>query len=154
MAILCFGQCQSQCSFLDHKMMYVLPKRHFGTPCISFSTKTQIFWFNFQWIWTPMGSLIMEINMCFYVVNDQIIRVGWWQYSWHQPGSHATNIFFNSDNLFPILCLWTNGSENRNNFLSSSKSNQINSRLKSIWFRLILKSKRPLSTQPKLFINE
>ena len=111
MAILCFGQCQSQwSSFLDHKMIHVLPRPHFGTPCISFSTKTQIFWFNFQ-TWQKYSS-IPTIS---------------------SRSSISEQMRVKTETTF------------------CQALNQINSRLKSIWFRLILKSKRPPTTHPKLF---
>ena len=62
MAILCFGQCQSQRSYFWGKnIIYILPRPNFGSPCISVSSKTRLFWFYCQWFWTPYGSQILEI---------------------------------------------------------------------------------------------
>ena len=44
MAILCFGQHQSQWSYFQGpKIIFILPRPYFGTPCISVSSKTGIF---------------------------------------------------------------------------------------------------------------
>ena len=60
--ILCFGQHQSQWSdFQGQKIIYILPRPYFGTPCISVSPKTGIFWFHCQWFWTPYGLQTLEI---------------------------------------------------------------------------------------------
>ena len=62
MAILCFRQCQSKWSYFHGpEIIFNLYRPYFGTPWILVSSKTGIFWFHCQLIWTPMVSLIMEI---------------------------------------------------------------------------------------------
>ena len=62
MTILCFGQRQSQWSYFQgQKIISILHRPYFGSPCISVSSKTGLFWFHCQWFWTPYGSPILEI---------------------------------------------------------------------------------------------
>ena len=74
MAILHFAQHQSWWSYFQgQKIIYILPRPYFGTPCISVSPKTGIFLFHCQWFWSSHGSQILEICMCHYAGQIRIL---------------------------------------------------------------------------------
>ena len=53
--------------FLGHKIIYVLHRPYFGTPCITVYQKTGLIWFHCKCIWIPMASQIVEICVCMLV---------------------------------------------------------------------------------------
>ena len=59
--------------FQGQKIIYILPRPYFGTPCISVSRKTGIFLFHCQWFWSSHGSQILEICMCHYAGQIRIL---------------------------------------------------------------------------------
>ena len=60
--ILCFDQHQSQWSYFQgQKIISILHRPYFGSPCRSVSSKTGLFWFHCLWFWIPYRSQILEI---------------------------------------------------------------------------------------------
>ena len=88
MAILCFGQCQSQWSyFLAHKMIYILHRPYFGHPVYQFLQKPEFSDFTVSGFGLQLGHWSWKyVSLSWsnsYVIANALMSCCWYIIYWH-----------------------------------------------------------------------